>query len=146
LDLPILILNKNITYSEPEKIILIQQLIGNPSREFLADIFSKKNRLNFNKAFDINIEHKRYISYPIFLDMQNYLNIKSCKGNDGIEEDNQSGDEEETKKKIRNLEERNKIVKLRMFNIVLEIERDSSLLKNADIIYSVLESLSIQLF
>lgn len=142
IDLPSLILNKNFSFTDSDKIILVKQLIGNASNEALADIFSKKNSLNFNKVFDINIENHRYISYPIFLDVQNYLNIKSAKGNDGIEEDNQSGDEEENKKKIRDREEKNKMIKLKMFNIVLEIERDSALLKNTNIIYSVLESVS----
>lgn len=146
LDLPSLILNKNINFSDSDKTTLLKQLIGNPSNEALADIFSKKNSLNFNKVFDINIENHRYISYPIFLDVQNYLNVKGSKGNEGLEEDNQSGDEEENKKKIRDREEKNKMVKLKMFNIVLEIERESALLKNANIIYFVLESVSKQIF
>jgi len=142
LDLPSIISNKNINLSDSEKINLIKQLIGNPSNDVLADIFSKKNSLNFNKVFDIHIENHRYISYPIFLNVQNYLNLNRTRGNEGLEEDNQSGDEEENKKKIRDKEEKNRMVKLKMFNIVLEIERESILLKNIKIIYSVLESLS----
>lgn len=145
LDLPSLILVKNTTNMDADKLALLKQISGNQSNEALADIFSKKNSLNFNRVFDIIIENDRYISYPIFLDSQNYLNFKNIKTNtDGIDEDNASGDEQENKKKKLDMEERNRMVLLKMFNIVLVIERESILLKNVNIIYSVLESLSKQ--
>ena len=147
LDLPLLILNKNSNNPELDKITMLKLIMGNPCNEALADIFSKKNSFNFNQVFDLTIESDRYISYPIWLEGNKYLNYKNTRLiNDGIYEDI-SGDEEENMKKILNIEEKNKMVKLKMFNIVLIIERDSDnnhFLKNINTIYKILESLSIK--
>ena len=87
--------------------------------------------------FDIQIDNNRYVSYPVWLDQNKYLNYKYTKAA-VIDPDLEGNNSEE--------ELLSNVVKLKMFNIVIEFEKKNSILianpKNLSTIYKVLESFS----
>lgn len=111
----------------------------------LAEVFSHKNKLATNYIFDILIEKYRYISFPVWLDQNKYFWNRNNKVSSNIETDldgngNNNGNNSEEE------DIKSNYVRLKMFNIVIVVEKKNQLIANKcnlSIIYHVLESFSM---